>query len=464
MRRTTKRILALLMTLFMCLAPFAPLVPTTAILAEESQPQAAIGETISSINFDDKKVNTSGSQVAQYGGMMFQPGSGGEYSVNDGYLDITSGSSGDPYVLFALNLAGHNNDSSAPINRDFWLSFDIRMDADNQSPGHLIANNYASAQNNSFTLANLKENGLYISNTKIASFETGVWSTVETVFNYNGDVGRFTSYTLLVDGQELYTAAISLETLDFINQLWLFRWGTAGAQFSLDNFYIAYGKGNRGNDAGNTLYNVDFSESEFGGQAPVGNDHIVHGMRILNVGNYDPDRTYLRDGVLTMVCKSGQTFLDAHISMGYFKKQDLTVTMYVKPIKLSEAFFSLDEGNNGIVKGSNTSISIDGKTKALSTTEFSCVEIVLPYDYASISYNSARLFVNGEYIGSTTLQKNLSAINYFRLAQVYGAGYGFECAFDFVVVAAAADYVYVEVAGCCVYEALPEVFKAVGLE
>ena len=41
---------------------------------------------------------------------------------------------------------------------------------------------------------------------------------------------------------------------------------------------------------------------------------------------------------------------------------------------------------------------------------------------------------------------------------------GFESAFDFVVVAAAADYVYVEVAGGGVYEALPEVFKAVGLE
>ena len=53
MRRKSKQLLALLMTLFMCFAPLASLAPTTAVFAEEPQSQVTSDEVISLIDFDD---------------------------------------------------------------------------------------------------------------------------------------------------------------------------------------------------------------------------------------------------------------------------------------------------------------------------------------------------------------------------------------------------------------------------
>ena len=390
-------------------------------------------------DFEDVTINTTNgygsfnvAAMATTGGIGLQAQSTGSISIKNGQLALENMPT-QSFVDLQLYYCGYSNTGGNPINRDFVLSFDIQIDS-------------TSVNYNGISI---RDNGedkwitpIYVNSGKIhiaganADLSTTEMTHVEVVFNYNpiakntdSTMGAFTSLTLIVNGKEIGTAALdrSVANLKYINHFRMFQyWGsTPYESIILDNLCVDFGKGNRGVYAGGkTLYDIDFTEPEFEGHTEM--NKTVNGMRILNPGYYDAELSGIQNDILKMVGSGGHCFIDAHVDMGNFEKKDLTVTMFVRPVGLlSTAFFSLP-GNNGVITGSGTTLSIGGNSKTLSSYRFSCVEVVLLYDYNKMEYNTARLYVDGEYVGSNSNLVGLKAISYFRLANSYGAGQGLE--------------------------------------
>ena len=396
----------------------------------ENQFQMNLSATDTPITYQDFSsgtVNTDFNQVGSNGGFVFQAGKS-TWNADDQCLNITSygpWDDGDPQIQLQLYNAGHANNSTVPMNRDFSVSFKLRMNADNQNMGDVRIRD--TEEGKSVTLFAMNNNGVYVGGTKYAEIKVGEWTEIEVVFNYDEANQRFASFTLLKDSVELSTFVLDsgAATLSYINHIWLFRYGGEGANFSVDDIDVGFGIGNRGTGVASKIYDNDFEEMTDANELWNPSTTPIEKFRV-----YDCFKGHSKvgNGILSAikgtVTGKSSGYVDVNNDASFGHVGAMTLSMKIRPIGTgytNDSFIQVfyDGGSQALFKFANAqnAIKVGDSTVTLSSYRFSTVEVMFRYDYANMCYISADLYVNGEYIGSAAFtQKN---VKWFRMFKTY---------------------------------------------
>ena len=409
----TKRTLGFLLALIMCLSVIVPISTATAAEADAT-----------TVYYNDFSSGTVQTDVGEYvfAAQNYSP------VVDNGALTVTK--SGDAYVSLRPDNEGNDeykNDGAAPLKVNMVLSFKIKLNSD-VSHGTLKCGDNATDRT-ALEFLSINRGSLVIPGVGDVSLIKNAWQTVEVVFNYDESAQKFGSYTVLLNGKELNTIAITID-LKHVNSFELFRWGADSVSFAIDDFYYGFGTGNRGTDIGAELYGVDFEKMT---TVPTSSAPF-NKFRVMN--NYDPasntaSTTKIQNGVLTAVNGGGQAFIDANADGTLGHLGDLTVSMQIRPVGTSwngSEFLNVRHSNgnfNLIMFGNQNQVKIGDRVAALSSYRFSTVEIMFSYDYAKMLYTSAELYVNGTSVGTLDItENNCGQINWFRLFTCWTADNG----------------------------------------
>ena len=393
-------------------------------------------QTIVNHTFDGKTIdNTSGygcfSTAATNGGLGMNPGV--TASINDaGQLEVKYAPSLDEFVDLQLYGCGFANTGANPINRDFVLSFDVKLSSLTASYGGIAVRDNAENK--------WVDKLIEINNGKIhivganAALSTTEMTHVELVFNYdpsatNNDstTGAFTSLTVIVGGKQIGTVAITRTNgnFKFINHFRMFRYGTNNETLTLDNLYVGFGKGNRGKDYGTVLHDVDFTGMDNPPTHP--DSHYNTGFKLMEY--FIPSNggaSTINNDIVTAkgLATDSRGFIDWNLGDigAKLSGQDVTLSMLVRPI--GNMGGSFDVGAKGVKQAEivydssrnvNT-IKIKGASKGyeLSNYRFTNIEFMFHYDYAKAAYTKVSLYANGKFVGSTALEA-VSQITLIRM-------------------------------------------------
>ena len=414
--RRTKQILALLMTLVISFAAFAPATVSAEATANGS-------EVIYSNDFSSGSVETNVGKYV-FAAQAYNP------TVANGMLTLTKVGDVDAYVgIRPEQLSQHKNDGEKAMKGDLTLSFKLKLESA-ISLGSLKCGDYAASRT-AVEFLNVSNGSIKTSGVSQA-LTLNEWQTIEVVFNYNEATAKFGSYTVLLNGEELNTVAIA-DGPAYINSFELFRWATADASFALDDVYLGFGSGNRGNGVAAKVYEVDFEGVT---QVPT-NAARLNNLRVMN-DYLNNSKTKVQNGILTAVSNGAQSYIDANPDKNFGFIGDMNVSMVVRPVGtgwnnnfLARFFYNTATGTNNydLIKyaDAQNKIKIGGNTATLSSYRFSTVESVFHYDYAAGIYTSVDVYVNGELIGSEDISaKGATQINWVRIAMTYTAGNGIE--------------------------------------
>ena len=349
--------------------------------------------------------------------------SGVPASINSaGQLEVNYASATDEFVDLQLYGCGFANTGASPINRNFVLSFDVKLSSPTATYGAI--NIRDNVENKWVEKVVRIDNGkIHISGAN-ADLSTTEMTHVEIVFNYdptatNNDstTGAFTSLTLIVGGKQIGTVAITRTSanLKYINHFRMFRYGTNDETLTLDNLCVDFGKGSRGKEYGTVLHDVDFTGMD---NPPVHPDaHYNTGFKLMD--DFIPSRggqSTLKNDILVAkgLTTNSRGFIDWNLGDigAKLSGQDMTLSMLVRPIGNMSGSF--DVGAKGVKQAEiiydasrnvNT-IKIKGASKGyeLSNYRFTNIEFMFHYDYAKMAYTKVSLYANGEFVGSTALE------------------------------------------------------------
>ena len=354
------------------------------------------------------------------------------HTVADGVLNITKTNSGYVSLRPAQGNSAYKADGATPIKGDVTLSFDIKVNNSTDEIGALYCGNETASKKGEtlkfMSVASGKVSGFG----KDASIKIGEWNTIKVVFNYDAANGRFSSYTVILNGEELHTNKISTDvTLTSINMFTLFRWGDNNVSFALDNLSYDFGKDIRGAGNATELWGVDFEGVT---ELPTSAARL-NNMRVMN--NYLPAtnakaKSRVANGILTLSSGGGQAFIDLNPDKDFGYVGDMTLTMKLRATNTNKDGGNVvavyyDNANIEAVKfASQNQIKLNksGAVVAdISLYRFTTVEVMFHYDYASATYASISLYVDGEFVDSMSVS-GWSQIKWFRALYVSASTVG----------------------------------------
>lgn len=358
------------------------------------------------------------------------------HTVADGALNVTKTASGYVSLRVYQGNASYKNSGATPIKGDVVLSFDIKP-INTANLGALYCGNDEQGLNALHFMS--VANGQLSGYGKSADLTLNQWNAVKVVFNYDHENGKFTSYTVMLNGMELHTQKIASDiTLNSINSFILFRWSAADVSFSLDNLYYGFGRGGRGTGETTDIWSVDFE-----GVTEVPTDeNRLNNLRVMN--HYLPangaTKTKVANGILTLVDGGGQAFVDVNPDSSFGYVGDMTLSMQIRPVGTSwhgGNFVSIDHAGGSFVPvtmANQNQLKINEKTVTLSSYRFSTVDIAFRYDYAKMIYTTVTLYVNGTVIGTLDISaQNCAVIRWFRTFYCWTANNGFDVDAIYVV-------------------------------
>ena len=402
------------------------------------------------------------------------------YTIEDGVIHFTNKDKG--YFDWRLSAIGYESGSANAIKQDYKISFDIKR-GNNQGIGHVRARDNSLAQYTGALVSFTKNGGVSANDQTVSCgvLPTDRFVTVEIIFHYdpdkinysvvkeNGEVvfdadtlvakttvkskGAFASYTVLYDGEEIGTFALSttykatvgstnnvIHPLNFecINWFRMFN-STTSADFYIDNFYAGYATQGTRKEA-DKLWGIDFEEDVT--ELPTDGNRLGY-SRVMNsyLPTYTdaPGRSKVGNGMLSLISGGGQSYWDTKFGYDLPFLGDVTLTMQVKPNStfdrnyfIAMNKFTCSDGttaNKELIQTENgtNNIMINGAKAALSIYRFNTVEVVFRYDYAKMIYKTVELRVNGETIGSMDITSwNCAKLGYFRCFMSWKEGFGID--------------------------------------
>ena len=418
--KRTKQILALLMTLVISLATLAP----ATVSAEAGANNGS--EVIYANDFSSGSVQTNVGQYV-FAAQNYAP------TVANGYLTVTKG--GDAYVSIRPDQEQHNeykNDGAKAMKGDLSLSFKLMLNS-TLNMGTLKCGDNAVSRN---ALEFMSVSGGAVK-TKTGGVNKPIslneWHSVEIVFNYGAAAAKFISYTVLVDGDELATIAIT-DGPAYINSFELFRWAADGASLALDDVNLSFGAGNRGAGSPAQIYGVDF----VGVTKVPTNGERLNNFRVMN-GYLNNSKTKVQNDTLRLVADGSQSYADANPDAAFGFSGTQNVSMELRPIGTSwngGTFLNFRYKASGETGTKNMDlisfaeqnrIKVNGTVKTLSSYRFNTVESVFHYDYEQSIFTSADVYLNGELVNTVDLSdKKIVSIDWCRILVTYTNNNGME--------------------------------------
>ena len=331
--------------------------------------------------------------------------------------------------------------ASVVYDRDLRLSFKLKTEKNLWKAEFGCSNNGS----NQCGFMKISENVVTVGSTKCQSIVVGEWNQFDILFHYNDSTKQYTSYTIVLNGDHVGTFALTTPTAK-VDRFELFRYFSTADSYAIDDLYYGF-------DSSTVLYQMDFSEEAFEVTQPLGT--TVDGVRILNKGYYDAEKSGVANGVLTMVhneTTGGEIFLDAHYydQAKPFGDHDLTLSVKIKPIGTAwnnDAFISVNHAGGNLIVAryadAYNKFKIDDTVVTLSQEKFSTVEAMFHYDDDKGVYTSVDVYVNGAYIDSVDISAgNCSDVKYFRLFRVWSSDMGMKI--DSLTVASGCQSLYNE--------------------
>ena len=387
-------------------------------------------EDPNAIYFNDFESCTTADIPASVGGKTVLGAENCGHSVANGVLNISK-TTDSGYVSLRLDQgnAAYKDAGATPIKGDVTLSFDIKIDNATAKIGALYYGNDAAGMSGAFmNVAQGKITGFG----KDTALKIGEWNTVKTVFNYDSANNRYGSYTVILNGEELHTQKIAAGVNHAsINRFVMFRWGDSNATFAVDNIGYSYGASIRGAGKATKIWGVDFEGVT---ELPT-NAARLNNMRVMN--NYLPTTnaaatSRVANGIMSLVNGGGQAFVDINpdSSFGYYG--DMTFSMKIRATGTdwnggTAINARYDSTNVDILKFGNQNQVRLNKTDAVvadfSLYRFTTIELMFHYDYATATYTSVSLCVDGVCVDSMALS-GWSQIKWFRVLYCFTAGNG----------------------------------------
>ena len=243
MKKTSTKLLSLLLVLVTLASMIVPVAVMAAENAPETVAESNTPEYIFRKTFSDGKANTGGGQAdcVADGGYFLSVANGSTYTLENDSLKFTSIQNKD-----YMDVRFYYDATRKDCRQDFILSFWIKPDTDDLKITTFTWKEYTTdvQENGVFKImsGNYTINGVQYPN---AHLDKDKWSLVEIVFNYDnnatsvdGKQGATTSYTFLLNGEEIATAPATYY-FNNIDRYRFFQW--AYATYEIDDLTYALG-------------------------------------------------------------------------------------------------------------------------------------------------------------------------------------------------------------------------------
>ena len=242
-----KRIFAVVLAIVMCSGMLSMLAASAGTETGVELPEVIYWEDFTKSQ-STGSINTSGDglTISENNG-MFVSAESGSYSFEDGTLKFNSLKKSGNYFDIRLK---RGSIVEKDLAQDFVLSFRLKSSVSNLD----AAFSFKSEEEKSGTVDTfkIKKGKFYVGNTAAnttASIPANEWVYLELAFNYNENAkadnatytgGAIDSYTVMLNGQELYTVqnTVLIQNYDFFR---VFRYTGDGVALEIDDIRIALG-------------------------------------------------------------------------------------------------------------------------------------------------------------------------------------------------------------------------------
>ena len=244
-----KKIIAFIMSVITCVGAFSVL----GVFADGNEKSVSLPEIVYWEDFTEAqqtgKINTSGSWIVageSNGFFLCATAGSTTYDFSEGTLKYLTKKSGDYFDVRLRNGGPVEKD----LAQDFILSFKVKPYTDSFTADYSFSSNEEkSVTVNSFKI---RKGKFYVGDTPASTAATvpaNTWSLIELAFHYNesrqADNAMYTggaidSYTVMLNGEALYTATLTdyIQNIDFFR---MFRWTGDNVLFEVDDIRIALG-------------------------------------------------------------------------------------------------------------------------------------------------------------------------------------------------------------------------------
>ena len=226
-----KKIIALILTFIMCAGAFSTLgafAENGATVKSVELPEIVYWEDFTEAQ-ETGKINTSGSWITagQSNGIFVCTSASTTYDFSGGALNYLTKVSGD-YIDIRLRNGGPVEKNLA---QDFIFSFKLKPQTSTFTSGFTFSSSEEmSATVNSFSIKNgkFRVDDKYVN--EAVTIPANQWSLIELAFHYNENQqadnamytgGAIDSYTIMFNGEEVYTAKLTtyIQNIDFFRIL-----------------------------------------------------------------------------------------------------------------------------------------------------------------------------------------------------------------------------------------------------